>query len=322
MRPAPTTTTSARFGSCCTASPFALSILPRRSRILPAPVSRATHSTRTDPSQRPRRRGWQTAARSVRLPRRCRMQKLIVVVTLIATPLVAAAPAAATRGHTVRSSTGHPIVSLSARGRHDYPRLMSTIQLQRANLTTTILGQSTKEYGHIDAALAGGVSPPCSPRPRFLSAATVSRAPDTDFYQRELAGLTGSRLVQVQRDLLRLAGAVCRATPTRHLSLPHLLRSPGVRRPAAVVATVGIAEGLRVPPLPLRLRVDLLSCMVCGRRRESAASDVDVLIVSVHDPRVLVTVLAEAGGSSAARSTSRRTRQTSFAPGSLPVDLS
>ena len=35
---------------------------------------------------------------------------------------------------------------------------------------------------------------------------------DTDFYQRELAVLTGSRLVQVQRDLLRLerAGLVAR----------------------------------------------------------------------------------------------------------------
>jgi len=53
---------------------------------------------------------------------------------------------------------------------------------------------------------------------------------------------------------------------------------------------------VRGPLLPLRDRIDLAFVYgsVAGGR-ELAASDIDVLIVSGHDPRVLATVLAEAG---------------------------
>ena len=53
---------------------------------------------------------------------------------------------------------------------------------------------------------------------------------------------------------------------------------------------------MRGPLLPLRDRIDLAFVYgsVAGGR-ELATSDIDVLIVSGHDPRVLATVLAEAG---------------------------
>ena len=65
---------------------------------------------------------------------------------------------------------------------------------------------------------------------------------------------------------------------------------------AVFAKTVGIADVLRAPLLPLRSRIDL--AFVFGSAaagRESATSDVDLLIVSGHDPRVLAIVLAEAG---------------------------
>jgi len=123
--------------------------------------------------------------------------------------------------------------------------------------------------------------------------------PDTDFYERELAGLTGSRLVQVQRDLLRLEGAGLVA-PRRHGNRVYYRvcsDHPAFADLQTLFAkTVGIAEVLRVPLLPLRDRIDLAFVYgsVAGGR-ELAASDADVLIVSGHDPRVLATVLAEAG---------------------------
>ena len=65
---------------------------------------------------------------------------------------------------------------------------------------------------------------------------------------------------------------------------------------AVFAKTVGIADVLRAPLLPLRSRIDLV--FVCGSAaagRELATGDVDLLIVSGHDPRLLATVLAEAG---------------------------
>lgn len=83
--------------------------------------------------------------------------------------------------------------------------------------------------------------------------------PDTDFYQRELAGLTGSRLVQVQRDLLRLEGAGLVA-PRRHGNRVYCRvcsDHPAFADLQTLFAkTVGITEVLRVPLLPLRALLD------------------------------------------------------------------
>ena len=123
--------------------------------------------------------------------------------------------------------------------------------------------------------------------------------PDTDFYQRELAGLSGSRLVQVQRDLLRLEGAGLVAR-RRHGNRVYYRAS--VDHPAfadlqaAFAKTVGVAEVLGRPLLPLRDEIELAfvyGSVAAGR--ELASSDIDVLVVSDHDPRELATVLAEAG---------------------------
>jgi len=122
---------------------------------------------------------------------------------------------------------------------------------------------------------------------------------DTDFYQRELAGLTRSRLVQVQRDLRRLEGAglVARRRHGNRVYYRACSDHPAFAELQAVFAkTVGIAEVLRGPLRPLRDMIDLAFVYgsVAGSR-ELATSDIDVLIVSGHDPRVLATVLAEAG---------------------------
>lgn len=144
------------------------------------------------------------------------------------------------------------------------------------------------------------VSPLCSPHPRLsASCGCLLARPATDFYQRELAGLSGSRLVQVQRDLLRLEGAglVARRRHGNRVYYRVCGDHPALADLQAVFAkTVGIAEVLRAPLLSLLDQIDLAFVYgsVAGGR-ELAASDVDVLIVSGHDQRVLATVLAEAG---------------------------
>lgn len=123
--------------------------------------------------------------------------------------------------------------------------------------------------------------------------------PDSDFYQRELAGLTCSRLVQVQRDLLRLEGAglVARRRHGNRVYYRACRGHPAFADMQAVFAkTVGVAEVLRRPLLTLREQIDLAfvyGSVAAGQ--ELAGSDIDVLVVSGHDPRELATVLAEAG---------------------------
>ena len=79
--------------------------------------------------------------------------------------------------------------------------------------------------------------------------------PDSDFCQRELAGLAGSRFARVQRDLRRLEGAGLVAQQ-RHGGRIHYRACgdyPAGTDPQAVFAeTVGITGALRgsLPPLP------------------------------------------------------------------------
>ena len=105
--------------------------------------------------------------------------------------------------------------------------------------------------------------------------------------------------MQVQRDLRRLEGAglVARRRHGNRVYYRVCSRHTAFADLQAVFAkTVGIAEVLRGPLLPLHDRIDLAFVYgsVAGGR-ELAAGDVDVLIVSGHDPRVLATALAEAG---------------------------
>ena len=122
---------------------------------------------------------------------------------------------------------------------------------------------------------------------------------DTDFYQRELARLSGSRLVQVQRDLLRLesAGLVARRRHGNRVYYRACSAHPAFADLQAVFAkTVGVAEVLRRSLLPLRGQVDLAfvyGSVAAGR--ELAGSDIDVLVATGHDPREIATLLAEAG---------------------------
>ena len=123
--------------------------------------------------------------------------------------------------------------------------------------------------------------------------------PDADFYQRELAVRTGSRLVQVQRDLLRLesAGLVARRRHGNRVYYRACRDHPAFADLQAVFArTIGIADVLRVTLWPLRERIELgfVYGSVAGGR-ELAASDIDVLVVSGHDPRELATILADSG---------------------------
>src|SRR5665811_1858021 len=167
-------------------------------------------------------------------------------------------------------------------------------------MMTTILGQSTKDYGHMHGRPASGGFAALFASPTLVCLLRLFLARlDADFYQRELAGLTGSRLVQVQHDLLRLEGAglVARRRHGNRVYYRVCSSHPAFADLQAVFAkTVGIAEVLRGPLLPLRDRIDLAFVHgSVGGGRELAASDIDVLIVSGHDPRVLATVLAEAG---------------------------
>lgn len=123
--------------------------------------------------------------------------------------------------------------------------------------------------------------------------------PADGFYQRELAGLTGSRLAQVQRDLLRLEGAGL-VERRRHGNRVYYRAATG--HPAfadlqsMIVKTVGVADLLHDALRPTPEQIDL--AFVYGsvaEGRELAASDIDVFVVSRHDPREVTTRLTEAG---------------------------
>jgi predicted nucleotidyltransferase len=65
---------------------------------------------------------------------------------------------------------------------------------------------------------------------------------------------------------------------------------------AVFAKTIGIAEVLRRPLLPLRDQIVL--AFVYGSVAagcELVGSDIDAFVVSAHDPRALATALAEAG---------------------------
>src|SRR5665647_1100155 len=81
-----------------------------------------------------------------------------------------------------------PIVRLPTRKRRVYPCAMSIHALQPTRLMTTILGQSTKEYGHMHGAPAGGGFAALFASPTLVCLLRLFLArPDSDFHQRELA---------------------------------------------------------------------------------------------------------------------------------------
>ncbi len=123
----------------------------------------------------------------------------------------------------------------------------------------------------MDAALAGGGFAALFASPTLVSLLRLFLArPDTDFYQRELAGLTGSRLVQVQRDLLRLEGLVWSRdadTATVSTTAPAAItrRSPTCRRSSQRPSASPRYSATSL--MPLRDRVDLAFVYgLCGRR--------------------------------------------------------
>src|SRR5665647_3124215 len=83
---------------------------------------------------------------------------------------------------------GRPIVRLPTRKRRAYPCLMSIHTLQPTSMMTTILGQSTKDYGHMHGAPAGGGFAALFASPTLVCLLRLFLArPDSDFHQRELA---------------------------------------------------------------------------------------------------------------------------------------
>ena len=101
----------------------------------------------------------------------------------------------------------------------------------------------------MDAAPAGGgfAAVFASPTLVWLLRSFLAR-PDADFYQRELIGLSESRLLQVQRDLLRLEGAglVARRRHGDRVYYRACSDHPAFADVQAVFAkTVGVADVLR-----------------------------------------------------------------------------
>ncbi len=123
--------------------------------------------------------------------------------------------------------------------------------------------------------------------------------PDQDFYQRELVTHTGSRLLQVQRDLRRLedAGLIRRRRRGNRVYYQAAADHPAFADLQRVlVKTVGVADVLRDAVEPLLNDIQL--AFVFGsvaEGRATAASDIDVLVVTDADPARLATLLAEAG---------------------------
>jgi len=132
---------------------------------------------------------------------------------------------------------------------------MSLATLQPTSMTTCILGQSTEDDGHPDDAPSGGglAAPFASTLLVGLLRLLLAR-PDSGFCPRELAGLAGSRLTRVQRDLRRLGGAGLVAR-RRHGGRAHYRACgahPACADPQAVLAkTAGGAETPHDPLPPL-----------------------------------------------------------------------
>ena len=121
--------------------------------------------------------------------------------------------------------------------------------------------------------------------------------PDLDYYQREIAGATGRRLVEVQRALTRLeaAGLVVRTKRGRHVYYRPLRTHPAFSHlRGLVLATVGLADVLRPPLVQMGSAVRL--AFVYGslaQGTDTADSDIDLMIVGTVSTRQIVEAWEE-----------------------------
>jgi len=122
--------------------------------------------------------------------------------------------------------------------------------------------------------------------------------PDADFYQREMAGLTGQRLSQVQRELARLqaAGLVSGVRRGNRVYYRAAVEHPAFADLQAVfVKTVGVVEVVKENLDQWRetIAVAFVFGSLAGGR-ELAGSDIDVCIVGDIDVQGVIAGLAAA----------------------------
>lgn len=122
--------------------------------------------------------------------------------------------------------------------------------------------------------------------------------PEADFYQREMAALTGQRLSQVQRELTRLqaAGLVSGARRGNRVYYRAAVEHPAFADLQAVfVKTVGVVEVLEESLRHWGETIEVAFIFgSLAARRELAASDIDVCIVGDVDVQGVIAGLAAA----------------------------
>jgi predicted nucleotidyltransferase len=122
--------------------------------------------------------------------------------------------------------------------------------------------------------------------------------PEADFYQREMAALSGQRLSQVQRELARLqaAGLVSGARRGNRVYYRAAVGHPAFADLQAVfVKTVGVVEVVEQSLRPWRDSIAVAFLFgSLARGRELAGSDIDLCIVGEVDVRGVVAGLAAA----------------------------
>ncbi len=123
--------------------------------------------------------------------------------------------------------------------------------------------------------------------------------PETVFYQKELADGAGTGLYAVQRELVRLekAGLVLRAPRGNRVYYRANRSHPAFEDLKRVILkTMGLGEALRTALAPLANRVQV--AFIYGslaRGKETAGSDIDVLLVGDLTLREASAVLGPAG---------------------------
>jgi len=156
--------------------------------------------------------------------------------------------------------------------------------------TTNKVGQTTKIVGQSSIAVIFS-------SPTLVELLKVfALNPDAEFYQRELARMTGKQIYSLQRELARLerAGLIKKTKKGNRLYYSAEKGSPAFEDLKSVfLKTVALADVLReaISPLTGDIRIAFIYGSL-AKREERAASDIDLMIVGDISPRKLISRLS------------------------------
>lgn len=161
---------------------------------------------------------------------------------------------------------------------------------------TNIGGRNTGCAGRTDRMGISGISSLFAGRAVVALLRLFVLHPTRDFYQRELADLTGERLFLVQKGLARLvrAGLVDRASSGNRVYYKANRSHPAFQDlKAAILKTAGLGDVLRDQVSALGDKVKL--AFVYGsvaRGDETASSDVDIMLIGNLTGKEMASVFA------------------------------